>query len=92
MKEKVLIIGTPVLLALFVSLNFFWSQPLVPGFDSPYYLTEIRTFTRNFPNPLTYPYLNRYLTIAFPGLLGKTLQINPVDSYRLAISLIYIRY
>lgn len=78
-----------MLLSIFLSLNFFWSKPLVPGFDAPFYLTEIKTFSFGFPTPLTYPNLDRYLTIAFPAVLSKVFNFNPVTSYRLAISVIY---
>lgn len=78
-----------LLLSIVVSLNFFWSKPLVPGFDTPFYLTEIRSFSKMIPNPLTYPYLDRYLTIAFPGLLTKVFNFDPVTSYRIAITLVY---
>ena len=79
----------PVILSIFISLNFFWSKPLVPGFDAPFYLTEIKTFSIHFPNPLTYPYLDRYLTMAFPTILSKIFGFDPVTSYRLAISVVY---
>ena len=78
------------MLSILVVVNFFWSKPLVPGFDTPFYLTEIRSFSKAFPNPLTYPYLDRYLTIAFPGLLSKVFHIDPVNSYRISISIIYV--
>jgi hypothetical protein len=80
----------PVLLSIFISLNFFWSKPLVPGFDSPFYLTEIRDFSKAFPNPLTYQHLDRYLTIAFPSVLSQVFGFDPVTSYRITISLIYV--
>lgn len=80
----------PLLLAFFISLNFFWSKQFIPGFDTPFYLTEIRSFSRAIPNPLTYPYLDRYLTIAFPGLLSKLFGLDPVISYRVAITTMYL--
>lgn len=89
MRQKSLFWVFPIFLSLFVSLNFFWSKPLVPGFDTPFYLTEIRTFSYGFPNPLTYPYLDRYLTIAFPGILSGIFGFDPVTSYRIAITAIY---
>jgi len=79
-----------LLLSIFISLNFFWSKPLVPGFDSPFYLTEIRTFARGFPNPLTYPHLDRYLTIAFPAILARAFNFDAVAVYRIAISIVYM--
>jgi hypothetical protein len=79
----------PVILSIFLSLNFFWSKPLVPGFDAPFYLTEIKTFSIHFPNPLTYPYLDRYLTMVFPAILSIVFGLDPVASYRIAISVIY---
>ena len=78
------------LLALVITINFFWSKPLVPGFDSPFYLTEIRSFSQSFPNLVTYPYQDRYFTIAFPGLISKIFGFDPVTSYRLAISIIFV--
>ena len=80
----------PLILSIFISLNFFWSKPLIPGFDSPFYLTEIRNFSKTFPNPLTYQYLDRYLTIAFPSIISKLFGFDPVTSYRIAISLVYV--
>jgi hypothetical protein len=80
----------PTLLALIISINFFWSKPLVPGFDSPFYLTEIRSFSQKIPNIVTYPYQDRYLTIAVPSLISRVFGFDPVTSYRLAISIIYI--
>lgn len=61
----------------------------MPGFDAPFYLTEIRSFSSAFPNPLTYPYLDRYLTLAFPGFLSKFFGLDPVTAYRLAIGAVY---
>lgn len=80
----------PVIFSLLLSLNTFWNKPLVPGFDAPFYLTEIRNFSQNFPNPLTYRYLDRYLTIAFPGTLSRIFGFDPVSSYRMAITALYI--
>ena len=89
-KHKYFYLLLPVVLSLLLSLNSFWSRPLVPGFDAPFYLTEIRIFSQNFPNPLTYQYVDRYLTIAFPGLLSKIFGTDPVSSYRIAITAVYI--
>lgn len=90
MRIKSLVWVLSILLSIFVSINFFWSKPLVPGFDTPFYLSEIRSFSRGFPNPLTYQYLDRYLAIAFPGILSGIFGIDPVTSYRIAISTIYV--
>ena len=89
-KRKYPYLLLPAVLSLLLSLNSFWSRPLVPGFDAPFYLTEIRNFSQNLPNPLTYQYMDRYLTIAFPGLLSKIFGIDPVLSYRIAITAVYI--
>lgn len=89
-RKKYLYLLPSIILSLLLSLNTFWSKPLVPGFDAPFYLTEIRNFSQNFPNPLTYRYLDRYLTIAFPGLLSKIFELDPVSSYRIAITAVYI--
>lgn len=89
MRIKSLVLVLPLLLSIIISLNFFWSKPLVPGFDTPFYLTEIRSFSQGFPNPFTYPYLDRYLTIAFPGILSGIFGFDPITSYRIAITIIY---
>lgn len=78
------------LLAVITSINFFWSKTLVPGFDTPFYLSEISSFLQSFPNPLSYQYLDRYLTIAFPSLLSKLFSLDPIASYRIAITVIYL--
>jgi len=80
----------PVILALLLSLNTFWSKPLVPGFDAPFYLTEIRSFSRSFPNPITYRNFDRYITIAIPGVISKIPGVNPVTSYRITATATYI--
>ncbi|HCC08713.1 TPA: hypothetical protein DEP81_01890 [Candidatus Woesebacteria bacterium] len=90
MRSKLLLWVFPLLIAILVSLNLFWSKPLVPGFDTPFYLSEIRSFSYGFPNPLTYPYLDRYLTIAFPGTLSGVFGFDPVTSYRIAVTAIYV--
>lgn len=90
LEIKYLYFLLPVLLSIFISLNTFWSRPLVPGFDAPFYLTEIRNFSQGFPNPLTYTFLDRYLTLAFPGTLSRFFGIDPVTSYRIAITAVYL--
>jgi len=90
MRIKKILFLLPLIFSIDISLNFFWSKSLVPGFDTPFYLTQIRLFSHGFPNPLTYPYLDRYLTIAFPGILSSVFGFDPITSYRIAISTIYI--
>lgn len=62
----------------------------MPGFDAPFYLNEIRKFSQGFPNPLSYSYIDRYLTIAFPGALSRFFGIDPVTSYRITATLIFL--
>lgn len=90
MKHKSPYFLLPGVLSLFLSINFFWTRPLVPGFDAPFYLTEIRKFSQGFPNPFSYGYIDRYLTIAFPGALSRFFGIDPVTSYRIAATVIFL--
>jgi hypothetical protein len=89
-KRNYLFSLLPIALSILSSLNYFWSKPLVPGFDAPFYLTEIKNFSVSFPNPLTYRYLDRYLTMAFPGVLTRIIGLDPVNSYRIAITIVYV--
>jgi len=91
MKKNLKIIRffLPAILAILLCINLFWTKSYIPGFDTPFYLTEIRQFYRELPNLLVYPYFDRYLTIAFPGILSRIFGFDPVTSYRLAISMIY---
>lgn len=90
MKHKSFFFLIPSILSLLLSINFFWTKPLVPGFDAPFYLNEIRKFAHGFPNLFSYGYIDRYLTIAFPGTLSRFFGIDPVISYRIAATLIFL--
>ncbi len=80
----------PIFLAILISINFFWILPLLPGFDTPFYLSEIRRFSYTFPGPLSYLYPDRYLTMALPALLIRLFNLDPVIALRISITAIYI--
>lgn len=86
---KIIRFFLPMILVILLCVNLFWVESYVPGFDTPFYLKEIRTLSHGFSNPLSYPYLDRYLTIAFPGILSGIFGFDPITSYRIAITVIY---
>jgi len=78
----------PICLSLLLSANFFWSESFLSGFDTPFYLSAIRDFARDMPSITSYSVLDRYLVIGFPALLSRLFNLDPVESYRTAITVI----
>ncbi|MFZ3069236.1 MAG: hypothetical protein WA052_02855 [Microgenomates group bacterium] len=78
----------PICLSLLISINFFWSESFLSGFDTPFYLSTIRDFARDVPSITNYFILDRYLVIGFPALLSRLFNLDPVASYRIAITVI----
>lgn len=90
MIRKVLINLFPITLSILLSINFFWIKPFLPGFDTPFYLTAIRDFAQNLPSIINYSILDRYLVIAFPSLVSRIFNLDPMMSYRIAITVISV--
>ena len=80
----------PIILSILLSVNFFWIKPFLPGFDTPFYLSAIRDFAQNLPSIINYSILDRYLVIAFPALISRIFNLDPMMSYRIAITAISV--
>ncbi len=78
----------PIILSFLLSINFFWIKPFLPGFDTPFYLSAIRDFALSNPNVISYSLLDRYLVIAFPALISRIFNLDPMMAYRAAITII----
>lgn len=79
-----------ITLSTFLSINFFWLKQYLPGFDTPFYLSAIRNFSQNIPSIVSYSIPDRYLVIGFPALLSRIFHLDPIMSYRIAITLVSV--
>lgn len=81
---------TIIILTILVSINFFWSLPLLPGFDTPFYLVEIRNLLSGSVNILNYQHLNRIIPIYIPTIISEIFKTDPIISYKITITLVYL--